>query len=786
MLDSEQKTKMAGISIRVIILVLLLVVAILTALIAFLPIYKAAMTSLDESVDIMQRETALRLRNDLQNFFTAPMQGISSIGSVSRFGLLDPFNATALVAPVADYAWRFKLPAYVGNENGVFVYCTPDSTVPTGLKCTIYQEQFPSGVSRPRVGWAVDNVTFSQLYIASADNSSYNPRARPWYSASFRSQSWSALYVEFNGGATDATAGTPLLSQTTGRIGGVFAADVRTDNLLAYLSKTTVGKTGEVLLVERSTRNVLGGNWNESSFVEVNASLGLWRMATFDDYRNVLLRRTLSALGVNNIFNATLPYSTAFGTGLDRVRVSLDAIRDSYGLDLVMILMLPEKDFTEELQMNVRSSAGAVVGSVLGITLIAMALVYWLFQPLKRVESRMEAAASLDDDEEDDKNSFLSEIQTIQTAYTKMQKQLQKVKSYLPQSVRARFDENDDFTETESVVPHSQTEGGPSENSTRRSVNERSNHQGASTAVTRQKDSDTKSVRSSRSSRHLAVAAGLNIATGMTLRKVTVLVFNLRGFHDAIKNGIESATAWQQDVLGLVERLAAAQKGIIDNFQGDHVFVTFNACNNVPTHAARAAHTALQIVSALEKEKAAQFNGCSIGIAMGEALTGNCGTPNLKRFNISGAVFNQAMVLERLCKQCNVPTLVTQHLAHQIEHEFFTEAVEIVALPGTGRLSVLSTLLGAKSGASDEWLYEIERNNAADKSAAANIAWNKFAGGDITATTEILKTVTAPSPSIAKLTRILIEYRDPKKYAVAEMNRFYTHAFLPGQGAQTA
>jgi class 3 adenylate cyclase len=774
---------MAGISIRVIILILLLVVAISTALIAFLPIYKAAVTSLDESVDIMQRETSLRLRNDLQNFFTAPMQGISSIGSVSKFGLLDPFNSTSLVAPVADYAWRFKLPAYVGNENGAFVYCSPSTSVATGLRCTLYVDQFPAGAPRLAVGWAVDNQSFALLYVVSTANASYNPRARPWYSASFRSQSWSSLYVEFGGGATDATAGTPLLSQSTGRIGGVFAADVRTDNLLAYLSKTTVGKTGEVLLVERSTRNVLGGNWNESSFVEINASLGLWRMATFDDYRNVLLHRTLSALGVNNIFNATLPYSAAFGSGLDRVRVSLESIKDSYGLDLVMMLMLPEKDFTEQLQMKVRSSAGAVVGAVLGITLIALVLVYWLFQPLKRVESRMEAAASLDDDEEDDKNSFLSEIQTIQTAYSKMQKQLQKVKSYLPQSVRARFDENDDFTDTESMLPISPTEGGPSEKSNRQSANERSTHQGASTAVTRQKDSDTKSVRSSRSSRHLAAAAGLNIATGMTLRKVTVLVFNLRGFHNAIKNGIESATTWQQGVLGLVERLAAAQKGIIDNFQGDHVFVTFNACNNVPTHAARAAHTALQIVSALEKEKSAQFNGCSIGIAMGEALTGNCGTPNLKRFNISGAVFNQAMVLERLCKQCNVPTLVTPPLATQIEHEFFTEAVEIVALPGTGRLSVLSTLLGAKSGASDEWLYEIERNNAADKSASANIAWSKFASGDITAATEVLKTVTTQSASIAKLTRIMAEYQDPEKYAAEEMNRFYTNAFLQVQTA---
>jgi class 3 adenylate cyclase len=770
-----------AISIRVIFVGLLLLVAICTALIAFLPIHAAAIVSLDQSVDMLQAELSKRLKNDLQGFFNAPMQGLSSLYSISQLGLIDSFDYNSLPPPIADYVWRNKLNAYVGNENGGFVFCRLNANSPTGLSCSISIDQPIPGAPRPSSTWAMDNKTFARVVQLSASNSTYNPRTRPWYPPLIVAQGWSALYVESGGGYTDVTAGAPLYHKALGRNAGVIAVDIRTDNVLNYLSKTTVGKTGIVILVERSSRNVLGGNWNESSLVAINASAGLWRMTKFADYKNPLLHRTLSAIGEDTFFNATKPFSTAFDSGLDRVRVSYDSIADSFGLDLVMIIMIPEKDFKGELTHKVNSSIGAVVGAVIGIVLISMVLVYWLFQPLKRVEARMEAAASFDDDAEDDKNSFLSEIQTIQTAYSKMQKQLRKVKSYLPQSVRAKFDDGE-YSESESVMPADEEDGASESSAPKNSSRTPGGQYKSSHRDSHAPSNDTKSVRSSRSRLAASGSIGLNVDTGMTYKKVSVLVFNLKGYHGAIRNGASVASSWQQSVLTLVERVAAAQKGIIDNFQGDHVFVTFNACTNVPTHAARAGHTALQILSALEKEHSSCYNGCSIGLAMGDALTGNCGTANLKRFNIAGPVFNQAMVLERLCKLCNVSSLLPQSMALQLEHEFYARAVDLASMPGTGKLAVLFTLIGAKSGAADEWLYEIERSKAQDKFSVVNAAWGKYAAGDSTAAAELLKAddMDATAPEVLKLKDTLTLYPDPTHYVKKCIeSEFYSAAFLP-------
>jgi len=115
----------------------------------------------------------------------------------------------------------------------------------------------------------------------------------------------------------------------------------------------------------------------------------------------------------------------------------------------------------------------------------------------------------------------------------------------------------------------------------------------------------------------------------------------------------------------LVEPIMA-HGGVVNQFQGDAMLVTYNVLLEDPEHADNALKTAIEIQDRSSKEK---FAGVSlrtrIGVNTGEVIAGNVGSGTRVTYTVHGDAVNSAARLEQLNKQYGTYTLVS---ASTVEH----------------------------------------------------------------------------------------------------------------------
>jgi class 3 adenylate cyclase len=403
-----------------------------------------------------------------------------------------------------------------------------------------------------------------------------------------------------------------------------------------------------------------------------------------------------------------------------------------------MVTVMPESDVMQDVTDGRNYAIIATVLLVLALTVVAVIAVAVTLRPLEELATRMEAAAALADDGPEMAPSNFSEIESIRCQYEYMRKELTQLKSFVPQALFAK--EDDEESEMAEEEERRSQMGLQSVNDGRESSGVRgTTRDGTSTAKgtaykgdAERHTVDAKSVRSSSRASKGSIhdRPGLNLVISTTVKKATLVVFNVVGFHQKLLESSQHALSIHSQALTIVEAAVKRYKGVLDYFNGDHVFLSFNAVTTAAAHQAKAVGTAREISETLK-----QICNCSIGVATGELITGNIGSATSKRFCSLGATFTDALALERLCKAYDVRVLCSKAVIDHCSHEFYYRNLDVVALPSLGKDAArpVATIIGSKlGGPEDEWMYEMQRASKADVGAVINDAVERYAKGDAT------------------------------------------------------
>ncbi len=131
--------------------------------------------------------------------------------------------------------------------------------------------------------------------------------------------------------------------------------------------------------------------------------------------------------------------------------------------------------------------------------------------------------------------------------------------------------------------------------------------------------------------------------------------------------------------------------GVISQFHGDAMMITFNLPVADSSHADNAVRTALSI-HAVTAEKT--FAGISlktrIGICTGEVFAGNIGSGDRLHYTIHGDAVNIAARLEQLNKQHNTSTLLAQSTKECLQKNYQTHFMGELALRGHSSMPAYS------------------------------------------------------------------------------------------------
>jgi adenylate cyclase len=198
------------------------------------------------------------------------------------------------------------------------------------------------------------------------------------------------------------------------------------------------------------------------------------------------------------------------------------------------------------------------------------------------------------------------------------------------------------------------------------------------------------------------LAKGNEAQLGGEIRRLTILFSDIDNF-TGISEGIEPTRLVTEmgRYFSLMTGAITRRGGTVDKFMGDGVMAFFNAPAELPEHPRRACLAALDAQALLAERSAAASPDepvfrTRIGIALGEVLVGNIGTPERFAYTLLGDEVNLASRLEGLNKLYGTAIIASDAVAAEAGDGFEWRRLDRVAVKGRHQATAICELLGER------------------------------------------------------------------------------------------
>jgi class 3 adenylate cyclase len=230
--------------------------------------------------------------------------------------------------------------------------------------------------------YSLDVRGYRQHFINQADQP-FDARLRPWFIAALNAEgpTWTDVYLAFTTGLPNVTASLPVYDRRDRQLLGVCGTDVvLPEEFRTFLNSLEIGQSGQAFVIDRQGHLIssstheplmktLGGN---PQFVDATDSTNplvqqaaTYLQNTFGTFDNIRANQQLTfTLNGKRQFLEVLPFS------------------DGFGLDWLIVVVVPESDFMGEILWNTRITI-LLCGLALAIALlVGLLLARRLTQPI--------------------------------------------------------------------------------------------------------------------------------------------------------------------------------------------------------------------------------------------------------------------------------------------------------------------------------------------------------------------------------------------------------------------
>ena len=180
-------------------------------------------------------------------------------------------------------------------------------------------------------------------------------------------------------------------------------------------------------------------------------------------------------------------------------------------------------------------------------------------------------------------------------------------------------------------------------------------------------------------------------------REITVIFTDIADFTTTAET-MDAATVagLLGDYFGVLTDLVVQNGGLVNDFIGDGLLVTFGAPMHQPDHADRAVATALAMNEAAQRFNAGlaargiKWGHTRIGVHTGMALVGNIGTRGKLKYGALGDTLNTASRVEGLNKYIGSRVAVTGETAAQCRRQAFRSVGDIIVKGRKNAIAILA------------------------------------------------------------------------------------------------
>ncbi|MEL7036407.1 MAG: PAS domain S-box protein [Cyanobacteria bacterium J06592_8] len=339
----------------------------------------------------LRSELTERIHQELHEYFSSPHD-------------INQLNATALVQDKLDvvngegenFLWRQMKIA----PNLAFVYCSrPDNGEFFGVLRDPENKSLQLSYSNEstdfyRVYYALD-VRGNRTYKLRTSDKQFDSRLRPWYSAALSAglPTWSDIYISFTTKLPNITASLPVYNEMGNRLVGVCATDVvLPEEFRDFLASLEIGKSGQAFVINRSGILVSSSS-EEPLFRQKDNQIKLIKAS---ESRSFLTRKTANFLENNfdNFSQIRQPQQFEYVLNGQRQFVEISIFKDGYGLDWLTVLVVPESDFMEQININNRITFALCIIALFLATIIGLLISRQLANSIKRLSQVSEEIAA--------------------------------------------------------------------------------------------------------------------------------------------------------------------------------------------------------------------------------------------------------------------------------------------------------------------------------------------------------------------------------------------------------
>lgn len=259
----------------------------------------------------------------------------------------------------------------------------------------------------------------------------YDPRLRPWYkkAVAVGKSVWSEIYIDFKEPRLKITLAQPIYDNV-GKVGGVVGVDFILSDIQDFLKTIKIGKTGHTFIIERSGLLVASSTGEQLFIRDGNGKIK--ERIQSKNSSTLLMRATAEYLN-NQLGNLAKIHSSQnfiFEIAGAKQFLQVTPLKDARGIDWLIIVVVPEADFMEQIHANTRTTIWLCLGALILATVLGIFTAHWITEPILQLS---EATQALADGELDKKveEKGTKELRTLAKSFNVMAYQLKKTFSTL-------------------------------------------------------------------------------------------------------------------------------------------------------------------------------------------------------------------------------------------------------------------------------------------------------------------------------------------------------------------
>jgi signal transduction histidine kinase len=369
-------TKFKQLPLRIVLTVpLVMQIVVTTGLVGYLS-YKNGQHAVHNLTEQLIRKVSNSVNRQLNTYLALPHQ-------------INQLNIDAIASKRSDLQDSDALGRYFWQQLQIFDvsyinYASVEGDF-VGAGRWLDPQQVTISIRNPKLNkktYVYDTNDKGDLLKQIATYKDYQPKREAWYIDALKAgkPTWTRIYNWDGSPGFISIAGSRPIYNSEGKIVGAIGVDLLLSKISDFLKQLTISPSGKVFLLDRDGL-IIASSSSETPFVIVNGKAERLSAVNSND---PLIQSTAKYLlqKFNNFKAIAESQQIDFKVKGDRNLVRVSPWQDRYGLDWLVVVVVPERDFMTQIDSSNNLTIILCLVALVASIVISIAIARWVTYPI--------------------------------------------------------------------------------------------------------------------------------------------------------------------------------------------------------------------------------------------------------------------------------------------------------------------------------------------------------------------------------------------------------------------